>query len=114
MQSHDLTLVSNSLLIGEKRETNGNEHGNEAETKAASLCRNGNEMETKDGNESRLSVALVSNRDKITEQPFLQIRHPSSKPPDDDASGSLQVTPRPVRKLSRPSKHSVMCRCRLS
>ena len=89
MQSHDLTLVSNSLLIGEKRETNGNEHGNEAETKAASLCRNGNAMETKDGNESRLSVALVSNRDKITEQPFMQIAHQSAQPRNDDDGGSL-------------------------
>jgi hypothetical protein len=114
MHSPRHTLVSNSLPIGGKRETNGNENGNETETKGVFLCRNGNEMETKHGNESRHSVALVSNRDKITEQPFLQIRHPSSKPPDDDASGSLQVTPRPVRKLSRPSKHSVMCRCRLS
>jgi hypothetical protein len=60
MHSPRHTLVSNSLPIGEKRETNGNENGNEAETKAALLCRNGNEKETKDGNESRLSVALVS------------------------------------------------------
>lgn len=93
MQSPKHTLVSNSLPIGEKRETNGNEHGNEAETKAVFLCRNGNEMETKDGNESRHYVALVSNRDKITEQPFMQIRHQTWKPRDDDDHGSLPDTP---------------------
>ena len=89
MHSPRHTLVSNSLPIGGKRETNGNENGNEAETKGVFLCRNGNEMETKDGNESRLSVALVSNRDKITEQPFMQIAHQSAQPRNDDDGGSL-------------------------
>lgn len=89
MHSPRHTLVSNSLPIGGKRETNGNENGNETETKGVFLCRNGNEMETKDGNESRLSVALVSNRDKITEQPFMQIAHQSAQPRNDDDGGSL-------------------------
>ena len=60
MQSHNVTLVSNSLPIGEKRETNGNEKGNGQETKVAFLCRNGNETETNPGNESRLYGALFS------------------------------------------------------
>jgi hypothetical protein len=55
MHSPRHTLVSNSLPIGGKRETNGNKNGNETETKGVFLCRNGNEKETKDGNESRQS-----------------------------------------------------------
>jgi hypothetical protein len=92
MHSPRHTLVSSSLPVGGKRETNGNENGNEAETKGVFLCRNGNEMETKDGNESRLSVALVFNRDKITEQPFMQIAHQSAQPRNDDDHGSLPDT----------------------
>lgn len=60
MQSHNLTLVSNSLPIGGKRETKGNENGNWMETKAGFFCRTGNKTETKHGNESRLFVTLVS------------------------------------------------------
>jgi hypothetical protein len=60
MQSHNVTLVSNSLPIGEKRETNGNENGNGAETRAGFLCWDGNKTETKHGNEVPLSVAFVS------------------------------------------------------
>jgi hypothetical protein len=55
MQSPRHTLVSNALSIGDKRETNGNENGNGAETKAASLCRNGNETKTKRGNTEKIS-----------------------------------------------------------
>lgn len=55
-------LVSIAPSIGEKRETNGNESGNGRETKAGALCRSGNEMETKHGNEGRHSVVLVSIR----------------------------------------------------
>ena len=60
MQSHDLTLISNSLPIGEKRETKGNEIGNEMGPRAVFLCTNGNELKTKLGNEIRLSGVLFS------------------------------------------------------
>lgn len=44
-------FVSCFPSIGAKRETNGNETGNEMETKHGFLCRSGNEQETWIGNE---------------------------------------------------------------
>jgi hypothetical protein len=64
MQSPKRTLISSSLHIAEKQETDGNESGNGAETRAGFLCRSGNELETKGGNENQLSVALVSSTSK--------------------------------------------------
>jgi hypothetical protein len=45
-------LVSNFALIGRKRETRGNETGNERETKWGFPCKIGNEGKTRYGNET--------------------------------------------------------------
>jgi hypothetical protein len=47
-------FVSNFAPIGGKRETKGNEHGNEQETNSGFLCKIGNEPKTRDGNEKVL------------------------------------------------------------
>jgi hypothetical protein len=46
-------------------------------------------------------------RDAIAPSLPMQKHHQTAQPRDDDASGSLPDTPRPVRKLSRPSKQAV-------
>jgi len=61
MPSRNKGLVSKSLPIDEKRETKGNETGNGGATKASLLCKTGNGMESKHGNEESFSDALVSN-----------------------------------------------------
>jgi len=70
MQSHDVTLVSNSLPIGGKWETKRNENGNGQETKGAFLCRTENGNETEQGNERRFSISLVSNRGMFSFRSF--------------------------------------------
>ena len=50
-------FVSVSLPIGGKQETDGNQSGNGEETKADSLCRNGNGANPTDGNEGGFSGA---------------------------------------------------------
>ena len=52
MRWSNRTFVSKFLPIGRKRETNGNETGNEEETKRSILCKIGNEPKTGNGNES--------------------------------------------------------------
>ena len=47
-------FVSNLAPIGGKRETKGNETGNEQETKSCFLCKIGNGNETRNGNEGAL------------------------------------------------------------
>lgn len=51
-------LVSHFAPIAGKRETKGNESGNEQETKRRFLRSCGNELETTIGNETRLFDAL--------------------------------------------------------
>ena len=50
-------FVSVSLPIGGKQETDGNQSGNREDTKALSLCRNGNGENLDDGNEGSFSGA---------------------------------------------------------
>ena len=58
MQSqHKTRFISVSLPIGGKQETERNQSGNGKETKATSLCRNGNGLNYTDGNQGGFSGA---------------------------------------------------------
>ena len=58
MNSSSEAFVSNFTPIGGKRETNGNEHGNERETNSGFLCKIGNGPETRNGNEKAFFLCV--------------------------------------------------------